>query len=143
VGTWGAGVFENDAASDWLGHLKKLGFIAIPTPLSVIGEYAGRKKPIPADVEQSFWAMCEVVGIAGGLADPSQVKDCRATISREAERILKIPNLKRRILWALERLKGETTELEELWESAGEGEAFRLHRDRAKNAALEVLKQSE
>lgn len=142
MGTWGAGVFENDAASDWLGHLEKLGFIAIPTPLSVIGEYAGRKKPIPADVEQSFWAMCEVVGIAGGLANPSQVTDYRATISREAERILKIPNLKRRILWALERLEGEATELEELWGSAGEGEAFRLHRDRAKNAALEVLKQS-
>lgn len=143
MGAWGAGVFENDAASDWLGHLEKLGFIAIPTPLSVIGEYTGRKKPIPADVEQSFRAMCEVVGIAGGLSDPSLVADYRATISREAERILKIPNLKRRILWALERLEGEATELEELWQGAGEGEAFRLHRDRAKNAALEVLKQSE
>ena len=143
MGTWGAGVFENDAASDWLGHLDKLGFLAITTPLAVIGEYADRKKSIPADAEQSFWAMCEVIGIAGGLTDPSQVADYSAVIKRDAEKILKIPNLKRRILWALDRLEGETTELEELWDTAGEGEVFRSHRDRAKDATLKVLRQDE
>lgn len=143
MGTWGAGVFDNDAAGDWLSHMEKLGFLAIATPLAVIGEYSGRKKPVPADAEQSFWAMCEVVGIAGGLADPSPVADYSEAIKRDAKRIIKIPNLEQRVLWALGHLDGEASELEEFWESAGEGEVFRFHRDRAKDAALMALKQGK
>lgn len=141
MGTWGVGVFENDAASDWLAHLEKLGFLAIPTPLAVIGEHVDKKELIPADVEQSFWAMCEVIGIAGGFGQVAQVAGHSETIRRNAERILKIPNLEQRVLLALGRLEGEPSELAALWDDAGDGEAFRLNRDRAKDAALKALKQ--
>ena len=139
MGTWGAGVFENDAASDWLGQLERLGFIAIPTPLSVIGEYANRNKVVPADAEQSFLAMCEVVAIAGGITNPTLEADQVAIIRREAKRILEIPNLKQRIVWVLDRLDSAPTDLEHLWDDAGEGDTFRFHRDRAKDAAIKAL----
>ncbi len=143
MGTWGAGAFENDAASDWLGQLEKLGFLAITTPLSIIGEYANRKRIIPAEAEQSFWAMCEVVAMAAGITESTLEAYQLAIIRRDSERILEIPNLKQRIIWASARLESAPTELQELWDDAGEGDAFRYHRDRAKDAAIEALTRRE
>lgn len=139
MGTWGAGVFENDAASDGLGQLEKHGILAIPTPLSVIGEYANRNKIIPTDAEQSFLAMCEVVAIAGGITESGLDADQLARIRRESRRILEIPHLKQRIIWVVDRLDSAPTALEHLWDDAGEGDVFRFHRDRAKHAAIKAL----
>ena len=143
MGTWGAGVLENDSAGDWLDLFDRLGFMAVTVPLSQIGEYSDRKKPIPAEVEQAFWAMCEVVATSGGFPTSPSLKDRKAGIEREAARILKIPNLKRRILFALERLEAEETELEALWNGAEESDIFRVERERAKQSALDVLSRHE
>ena len=143
MGTWGAGVFDNDSAGDWLGLFDRLGFMAVTVPLAQIGEYSARKKSIPAEVEQAFWAMCEVVAIAGGFPAPLSLEDRKAGIEREAGRILKLPNFKRRILFALERLEVEETELEALWAGAGESDIFRVERERAKQSALDVLSKHE
>ncbi|MFD1880409.1 hypothetical protein [Paracoccus pacificus] len=71
------------------------------------------------------------------------MKDRKASIEREAGRMLKLPNLKRRILFALERLEAEETELEALWTGAEESDIFRVERERAKQSALDVLSRHE
>lgn len=139
MGTWGVGVFENDAASDWLGLFEKLGFLAVTTPLTTVGEYSGMKKPIPAETEQTFWAMCEVIAIAAGLSTDCLGPVRNSQIANEAKMIMKIPNLKQRVLIALERLEVKDGELENLWEGAGEGDAFREARSRAKRQVNEAL----
>ncbi|PDS54594.1 hypothetical protein CO663_34635 [Rhizobium anhuiense] len=73
MGTWGKDVFENDAASDWMALFDRLGFLAVTTPLAEIAEYSDLGKPIPAETEQTFWAMCEVVAIAGGFLTPPSI----------------------------------------------------------------------
>ncbi|WP_283176809.1 DUF4259 domain-containing protein [Gemmobacter sp. 24YEA27] len=143
MGTWGAGIFENDSAGDWLGLFDRLGFMAVTVPLSQIGEYSDRKKSIPADVEQAFLAMCEVVAIAGGSPAHPSLEGRKAGIQREAERMLKLPNFKRRILFALERLEAQETELEALWSGAEESDTFRCERERAKQSALDALSRHE
>lgn len=139
LGAWGVGVFENDAASDWFGLFEKLGFLAVITPLTTIGEYSGMKKPIPAETEQTFWAMCEVIAIAAGLSTDCAESVRDAQIAKEANMIMRIPNLKQRVLIASERLKVRAGELENLWEGAGEGDAFRESRSRTMRRMNEAL----
>jgi hypothetical protein len=131
MGTWGKDVFENDAASDWMALFDRLGFLAVTTPLAEIAEYSDLGKPIPAETEQTFWAMCEVVAIAGGFPTPPS----------DAGKILKIPNLRQRIMVALERLDASETELKTLWTSAGEGGDFEADCKRLRDSVLQVLAQ--
>ncbi|MGO6984317.1 DUF4259 domain-containing protein [Rhizobium leguminosarum] len=139
MGTWGKDVFENDAASDWIALFDRLGFLAVTTPLEAIAEYWGLGKPIPAETEQTFWAMCEVVAIAGGLPTPPSIDDHKPAIKRDAGKILKIPNLRRRIMVALERLEASETELATHWMAAGEGGDFEADCKRLRDSVLEVL----
>ena len=103
MGTWGKDVFENDAASDWMALFDRLGFLAVTTPLAEIAEYSDLGKPIPAETEQTFWAMCEVVAIAGGFPTPPSIDDHKLAIRRDAGKILKIPNLRQRIMASIAR----------------------------------------
>lgn len=141
MGTWGKSVFENDAASDWIATFDRLGFLAVTTPLAAIAEYSGLGKPIPAETEQAFWAMCEVVAIAGGFPTPPSIEDHKPAIQRESGKILKIPNLRQRIKWALERLEFSETELKTLWISAGEGDDFQTDCKRLRDSVFKVLAQ--
>lgn len=139
MGTWGKDVFENDAASDWIALFDRLGFLAVTTPLEAIAEYSGLGTPIPAETEQSFWAMCEVVAIAGGFPAPPSIDDRTLAIRRDAGKILKIPNLRQRIMVALEGLAASETELRTLWQSAGEGGDFEANCERLRDSVLKVL----
>jgi hypothetical protein len=139
MGTWGPGVFENDAALDWLGLLDRLGFLAVATPMSAIGEYYTRNALIPAEDEQAFWASCAVIIHAAGGSVAELHPDQTALITREAERILKIPNLKRRIEFALERVANSRSELAALWEGTEEDAPFRTQRDSIREHIVEIL----
>jgi len=141
MGTWGKDVFENDAASDWMALFDRLGFLAVTTPLAEIAEYSDLGKPIPAETEQTFWAMCEVVAIAGGFPTPPSIDDHKLAIRRDAGKILRIPNLRQRIMVALERLDASETELKTLWTSAGEGGDFEADCKRLRDSVLQVLAQ--
>lgn len=142
MGPWGPDAPENDAAAGWLGSLERIGLIAVATPMVEIGEYAARKKPVPPEIEQAFWAMCEVVGIAGGLISPAVAPPHADIIRREAAMILGLPALERRIRWVVDHLAQGTTELEDSWDDAGEGAAFRQARDRAMAAPLQAAARS-
>lgn len=142
MGTFGVGAFDNDAANDWFGFFEKLGFLAVVTPLSAIGEYVGMAKEVPAETEQAFWAACETIAIAGG-EPASQSTSQRYEFSPEdATKILNIPNLRERILWGLGQLDNKETELESLWLGSGDIALFRGARDDIKKRVLSVLSRA-
>ena len=139
MSTWGQGVFDNDAALDWLNSLQKLGFLAITTPIAEIGEYSGMSVDIPAETEQSFWASCEIIAAAAGYKIECINTETKTLLATEANKILNIPNLKQRIEYALEQLFKNETELEQLWNSSGEGLEFKELRNNIRKKVLRAL----
>jgi hypothetical protein len=110
MGAWGAGVFENDEALDWLSDLvEKKDAQVIRDALSLGGA------PIEADEAINALAAAEVVAAMRGrtLADPPDQLLEVVALGHDAD-----PELVPAALVAVKRVR-EASELRELWEDVG------------------------
>ena len=111
MGAWGAGVFENDEALDWLADLA-----ATNDPQAIRDALALGGAPIEADEAINALAAAEVVAAMRGraLADPPEQLQQVVALRHDAAD----PELVPAALVAVKRVR-EASELRELWEDVG------------------------
>jgi hypothetical protein len=111
MGAWGAGVFENDEALDWLADLADTN-----DPQAIRDALALGGAPIEADEAINALAAAEVVAALRGrplLDPPEQLQQVIALRHDAAD-----PELVPAALVAVKRVR-ESSELRELWEDVG------------------------
>lgn len=129
MGAWGRGPFDNDDAADWLSELQERGLPAVEAAVEPVAQ------PEPGYLDAGAGARAvaaaEVVAALGGAPArelPAEVTGWLASEPRQHPGELVVA-AKAAVL----RVTGDGSELAELWDSSGEGEAWRasladLHR---------------
>lgn len=116
MGTWGPGSFENDTASDWVWGLEKAqGTEYLEAAFNAVLDVDGYLESPEAE---AAIAAAEVLAALKG--EPSA--DLPEDVPPYVERIAAAPTgaLVELALKALERIKAEESELQELWEETGD-----------------------
>lgn len=116
MGAWGAGVFDNDAALDWLDELLSAGADGIEATLAAIPE---EDQYIEAGSASQALAAAETVAAARGHAMADLPAEIRIWLEEHAATVT--PDLVPLAAEAVRRVKA-SSELSELWEE-GEGAA--------------------
>jgi hypothetical protein len=122
MGAWGAGLFENDGALDWVGELMDAehGWALVRKTLSGVGEDEG------ASDGESILAAAECVAVARGKPsaqpNPDLVTWCKNHPLKDAAPLAAL---------AAKAVHGIRTssELKDLWEEAGDPEWDRIVAD--------------
>jgi hypothetical protein len=122
MGTWGPGPFANDAAAEFLDMLRASSARVVTKVLrEIAGAPAG--KYIDVDDGGAGWAACEMVALAFGYGDDSELLDDHVLDLAGKLR----PNEEHRLL-ALEVLQRiadrDHSELSGLWHEGGDGAKF-------------------
>jgi hypothetical protein len=122
MGTWGPGPFANDAAAEFLDMLRASSARVVTKVLrEIAGAPAG--KYIDVDDGGAGWAACEMVALAFGYGDDSELLDDHVLDLAGKLR----PNEEHRLL-ALEVLQRiadrDHSELSGLWHEGGDGATF-------------------
>jgi hypothetical protein len=122
MGTWGPGPFANDAAAEFLDMLRASSARVVTKVLrEIAGAPAG--KYIDVDDGGAGWAACEIVALAFGYGDDSELLDDHVLDLAGKLR----PNEEHRLL-ALEVLQRiadrDHSELSGLWHEGGDGAKF-------------------
>jgi Domain of unknown function (DUF4259) len=122
MGTWGPGPFANDAAAEFLDMLRASSARVVTKVLrEIAGVPAG--KYIDVDDGGAGWAACEMVALAFGYGDDSELLDDHVLDLAGKLR----PNEEHRLL-ALEVLQRiadrDHSELSGLWHEGGDGATF-------------------
>lgn len=116
MGTWGPGSFENDEALDWLTHLEEQGAPLLHESLSVetTADY------VDATDGTFVIAAAEAVAALIGKPGDNLPEKLTAWVSSERGR-LDAGEYQSKALALLQRVKGERSELHELWAENEEG----------------------
>lgn len=111
MGAWGIGVFDNDDAADWVSELESAndsGFLseAIDIAMSA-GDY------FEAPEGSRLLCACEVIAAIGGQPSTNLPDEVRQWVSNHET--LDITALFPAALQAIDRVLGESSELNQLW----------------------------
>jgi hypothetical protein len=120
MGTWGAGVFENDETMDFLWEVEEVGIDALRDALDQMIDAAGRPE---SWAESTAVAAAAIIAAAyDGRADllPEEATGLLATL---AGPITDDPALRDRARYAVHLVLTGDSELLELWRSSGESDA--------------------
>jgi hypothetical protein len=120
MGTWGAGVFENDETMDFLWEVEEGGVDALRDALDPVIDAAGRPE---SWAESTAVAAAAIIAAAyDGRADllPEEATALLAALSPD---ILENPALRDRARYAVHLVLTGDSELLELWRSSGESDA--------------------
>lgn len=116
MGTWGSGSFDNDAATDWVTDLEDADDLTIAVDALErvrTGEYVG------ADDAAVAIAAAEVVAAAGGRPGPDLPPNVAAWIERSG--LTLDPEHAEAASAAIERIRGDDSELADRWEELRDG----------------------
>jgi hypothetical protein len=120
MGTWGAGVFENDETMDFLWEVEEGGIDALRDALDQVIDAAGRPE---SWAESTAVAAAAIIAAAyDGRGDllPDEASALLAGLSPD---ILENPALWDRARYAVHLVLTGDSELLELWRSSGESDA--------------------
>lgn len=115
MGTWGSGPFENDAAADWAADLDDADDLTLA--LDAL-ERVRSSEYVDADDASTAIAAAEVVAAAAGRPRADLPEDVRRWIATSD--ITLDPEHSEEAAAAVERIRGEDSELAELWAEAGD-----------------------
>ena len=119
MGAWGAGVFENDDASDWVWELEDdAGGQVLVEALSLIVDTPADEQPEAPDCSNAL-AAAEVVASARAAASTAHLPT-EASVWIQANRELVTPALVALASGAVERIAIDS-ELKDLWDETGDG----------------------
>jgi hypothetical protein len=125
MGAWGAGLFENDGALDWVGDLmdREHGWALVRTTLSGVGEQEEDESALDGE---SILAAAECVAVARGKPsakpNPDIVTWCRNHPLKDAAPLAALAV--KAVAWVR-----TSSELKDLWEEAGDPEWDRVVAD--------------
>jgi hypothetical protein len=120
MGTWGAGVFENDETMDFLWEVEEGGVAALRDALDQVIDAAGRPES---------WAESTAVGAAAIIAAAYDGRtdllpeEATVLLADLAPAIHENPALRDRARYAVHLVLTGDSELLELWRSSGESDA--------------------
>lgn len=119
MGAWGVGTFENDEAGDWVYQLEESsGLRLVRDTLLAVAEAVGY---LESGASSEALAAAEVVAALMGRPAPDLPEEVRAWV---AEHRTAVPaDLRSLAIRAIDQIGGDS-ELKELWEEAGEWEAW-------------------
>ena len=122
MGTWGPGPFANDAAAEFLDMLRASSARVLTKVLrEIAGAPAG--KYIDVDDGGAGWAACEMVALAFGYGDDSELLDDH--VLDHAGKLRPNEELRLLALEVLQRIADrEHSELSGLWHEGGDGAKF-------------------
>ncbi len=121
MGAWGAGVFDNDDAGDWLYEYEERGADAVIEAFATVRDsHAAGYVELPEG--GAAVAAAEAVAFALGRPDPEIMDSIAATLSRHAPAVAALSDIRSRARDALSLVMEEeaTSELLELWMEGGE-----------------------
>lgn len=117
MGTWGFGPFENDAASDWVDGLEDADDLTLAMDAL---QRVRETDYIDADDATVAIAAAEVVAAAGGRPHADLPPEVEAWL--RSARLDVEPWHAERAAGAIERIRGDESELAELWAEADEAD---------------------
>jgi hypothetical protein len=122
MGTWGDGPFDDDVASDWVWELQEASdWGVVETALRGASE-VGEDAYLEAPDGQVAWAAAAVVAAAD---DPSMKVPDEVSAWLDSHRDARPPSIRPVAQQAVRRFLGTNSELVELWNEAGEEDAWR------------------
>lgn len=110
MGTWGSGPFENDHAADWVQDLEDADDLALA--LDALERVRGSQY-VDADDASTAIAAAEVVAAVGGRPHADLPEDVRRWVATSD--ITVNPEHSEEAAAAVARIRGEDSELAELW----------------------------
>lgn len=120
MGTWGAGVFENDETMDFLWEVEEGGVDALRDALDQVIDAAGRPE---SWAESTAVAAAAIIAAAyDGRADLLP-EEATALLADLSPAILESQALRDRARYAVHLVLTGDSELLELWRSSGESDA--------------------
>jgi hypothetical protein len=124
VGAWGAGVFENDSALDWVAELAERGGIE-PVVEALERATASADGYLDADDGSMALAAAEAVAASKGAPTDDLPAEVEAWAEANAAGI-GAANVAASLA-AVERVGGTDSELADLWEESGSAGEWREH----------------
>ena len=123
MGTWGSGPFENDNAADWVYDLEDADDLTLA--MDALERVRGSDY-VDADDASIAIAAAEVVAAAGGRPHADLPEDVRRWIITNG--VTLDPEHSEEAAAAVARIRGEDSELSELWDE-GDAEEWHGHLD--------------
>ncbi|MFQ1700556.1 DUF4259 domain-containing protein [Loktanella agnita] len=138
MGAWGVGSLENDSSQDWLIEFCENGVPVAVETLDAADE-SRDDGYIDADVGSGIVALAELLAASLGKPDPALSDQIAAPVGQYKADLLALQGLKPRLITALGAVmsNSEMSELYDLWDEAGEFEAWAAQMD-ALRARLEA-----
>ncbi|OIQ42700.1 MAG: hypothetical protein BM560_00515 [Roseobacter sp. MedPE-SWde] len=116
MGAWGVGIFEDDQSLDWLaGEYSSAGAKAVRATLFETVR-TGPEDYLEAPKGIEARAAAEVVAAANGAGDAALEERHLAILLEHADSVRSDKELKKLSIKAVQRLSGENSEIEELWD---------------------------
>ena len=116
MGAWGAGNFQNDTALDWYEEFRSTGAAAIEDAFLT----AETADDLDADEGTIVLAAAEIVAAAFGKPMPDGPADLNDLLSRYQDFITLLPDIRARAIAAVRKVLAPSSELNELWQDAGD-----------------------
>ncbi len=117
MGTWGAGSFDSDDASDFIIEFERRGVKALFDAFDAV-----KVSYLEAPEAQRAIAAAEIVAIVTGKSGPS-VSNLQIAFGLHADSVTReLPTLVNHAVQSIQRIMSENSELAELWEEAGSSE---------------------
>lgn len=119
MGTWGSGPFENDRAADWVDNLEDADDMTLAMDAL---ERVRSREHVDADDASIAIAAAEVVAAVGGRPHEDLPEDVRRWIVSSG--VTMDPEHSEEAAAAVERIRGEDSELADLWADSGAEEWY-------------------
>lgn len=119
MGTWGSGPFENDSALDWAGDLNDADDLTLA--MDALERVRGSDY-VDADDASVAIAAAEVVAAVGGRPHADLPEDVQRWIVSSG--VTLDPEHSEEAAAAVERIRGEDSELADLWAASGAEEWY-------------------
>lgn len=117
MGAWGSGIFENDDAADWSAELQDEGINAVAQALAALTSGGYLEAP---DASRALAAADVVARLRTGGGEVSPYSEA-VVAWVEQNRQEPAPALVSAAVAAIQAIRGDQSELRELWEDAGDG----------------------
>lgn len=124
MGAWGYGVFDNDTACDWAFSLEESSDLSIVDAALEKVLATGSAYLEASDAEEGLAAVEVVARLQGNFGEKnSYTEPVDAWVAKN--RLEVSPELAKKALAAIERILNEPSEMVELWQEAGEFDAWK------------------
>jgi hypothetical protein len=124
VGAWGAGVFENDSALDWVVELEERGGIE---PVAEALEKATASPDAYLDADDGGMALAAAEAVAASRGAPTDDLPAEVAGWARANAVRVDARHVAAALAAVQRVGGDDSELADLWEESGGAGEWREH----------------